>query len=169
MIGLAPSESVLRRRRANAKGKRLEKLAQTLMESRGWLVQPARRRTVWLPKAGGGVFPRMMEADFFECWDMMIVKGRVRAFAQVTVLIHVAHKRTKIRLSKFPAKACDLILGYEGRLRWRVLTGPDFAMPGETWTQPRGSTVHAPKSRMQAADFTLRATVVPVPIMGESR
>jgi hypothetical protein len=122
------------KRAANAKGKRIEKMAVELFRSQGYLVQRAARQYRWLPNGSGGVFPRMMEADFFEVWDLMLVKGQRRCFAQITVLGEVSHKRTKIRLSKFPVGQHDMILGYEGRGKWRKLIGPEFLMPGETIT-----------------------------------
>lgn len=122
-----------KRRAADAKGKRLELAIKAHLEAEGWLVETAPKVTVWIwnPKLGAKV-PISTRHDFFGVWDGVAVRQDARRFYQVTTVNNVAHKRRKIQLSYFPTRAADRIYAYVGRpKRWRVFTGPDFAMPGQ--------------------------------------
>lgn len=108
-----------------AKGKRLVKLAKTLLEAQGALVETAPLQVKWL----GANRPVMLSGDYFDIWDLIAVypDGR-RGFVQVTTWNHATDRRNKILGAGFFCTEHDLILGYmEGQGRhFRVLVGPDF-------------------------------------------
>lgn len=121
-------------RAAEAKGKRLERTIKAWLESQGWLVETAPKVVVWkFVPAQGCKVPMVKRHDLFGVWDGIALSESCRAFYQVTTLTNVARKRTKIERSGVPASFVDAIYAYVGRPgKWRVLRGPDFAMPGET-------------------------------------
>lgn len=125
-----------KRRAAEAKGKRLELQIKAHLEAQGWRVETAPKVVMWIwsPQLQAKV-PIVRRHDFYNVWDGTAVRGLTRSFYQVTVLGHVSHKREKIRASGFPTTSADRLYAYVGRPRvWRMLVGPDFAMPGETFT-----------------------------------
>lgn len=127
------------RRRAHAKGQRLERLVRHDLEAQGARVESAPKVVVWKRDveaeeggaAAGARRPLTVRHDFFGVWDMLAVMpdGR-RCMVQVTTLENVAHKRRKILASGFPATADDRILAQERGRLFRELWGPDFRMPG---------------------------------------
>ena len=127
------------RRRAQAKGTRLERLVQAALEAEGAKVERAPKIVRWRPadEPGGKPQPFTTHHDFFGCWDLMAVMpdGR-RCMVQVTTLENAAHKRVKIIQAGFPATPDDRILAHIGRRTFRELVGPAFAMPGRTILLP---------------------------------
>ena len=127
------------RRRAQAKGARLERLVQAALEAEGAKVERAPKIVRWRPpdEPGGKPQPFTTHHDFFGCWDLMAVMpdGR-RCMVQVTTLENAAHKRVKIIQAGFPATPDDRILAHIGRRTFRELVGPAFAMPGRTILLP---------------------------------
>jgi hypothetical protein len=126
------------RRRAYAKGLRLERLVQRDLEAQGAWVERAHKVVRYRPaKNGGAPEPFSVHHDILGLFDLLAVMpdGR-RCFVQVTTLENVGHKRAKILAAGFPATVDDRILAHEGGRRFRELRGPDFVMPGRTLTLP---------------------------------
>ena len=154
-----------RRRRAQAKGARLERLVQAALEAEGAKVERAPKVVRWRPaeEPGGKPQPFSTRHDFFGCWDFMAVMpdGR-RCMVQVTTLENVAHKRVKILRAGFPSTPDDRILAQEKGRRFRELVGPAFAMPGRTLTLPALSrrsplTLPPPRTAPSACRTRMRA------------
>lgn len=123
------------RQKSVAKGRYIMKIARRLFESQGAMVEVARNHVRFFPKKSGpGLFPLSMRHDFFGVWDAIVVfkpgngrrVGAQRIFIQVTDVGNMAHRKEKILSSGFPVSAHDLLLGYRGRSKFRVLRGPEF-------------------------------------------
>lgn len=108
-----------------AKGKRLVKLAKTIFEAQGALVETAPLQSKRLPNG----LTISIASDYFGCWDLVVVweDGR-RGFVQVTTWEHCTDRRRKIRERGFPCTAHDAIFGYKAGpdAHFKVLHGPDF-------------------------------------------
>ena len=139
--GLAAYEALRRhsRRRAQAKGQRLERLVQAALEAEGAKVERAPKIVRWRPpdEPGGRPQPFTTHHDFFGCADLLAIfpDGR-RALVQVTTLTNVAARRVKFLQSGLRLTPDDAILAQEHGRRFRELRGPDFAMPGRVLVLP---------------------------------
>lgn len=129
-----------RRRGAQARGYRLQRLVRHALEVEGAQVEVARKALVWKidpDHPARPPLPMSVRHDWFGCWDMVAVfaDGR-RSFVQVTTLTNVAPHRLKIIRSGFPATRDDAILAHERGRVFRELRGPGFQMPGRSLTLP---------------------------------
>ena len=139
--GLAEVEALRlhSRRRAQAKGQRLERLVQAALEAEGAKVERAPKVVRWKAPEAPGERPRPFSVhhDFFGCGDLLVFwpDGR-RSLIQVTTLTNVAARRVKFLQSGLRLTPDDAILAHQGRRTFRELRGPDFAMPGRVLVLP---------------------------------
>lgn len=141
--------------RSNAKGRRLQKLAQRYFEAQGYLVETAPNVVRWIMFPGDKALkPRSFRHDFFNVWDLIVVAplglGSPRFFVQVTDIKNVAHRRAKILASGFPSTSDDKVMGYEGRSIFRAYDGPAFTKSYEVRVPPevRRGRVRKPKAEV---------------------
>lgn len=127
------------RRRAQARGARLERLVQAALEAEGAKVERAPKIVRWRPadELGGKPQPFTTHHDFFGCADLLAIfpDGR-RSLVQVTTLTNVAARRVKFLQSGLTLTVDDAILAQEQGRRFRELRGPTFAMPGRVLVLP---------------------------------
>jgi hypothetical protein len=133
------------RRRAEAKGRRLQAIVKAALEAEGAMTETAKKVLVWRRRGaqeghsgpGDGARPFSVSHDFWNCFDLICAfpDGR-RCCVQVTTLANVASHRLKILRSGFPATADDAILAHEKGRSFRELRGPLFQMPGRYLVLP---------------------------------
>lgn len=148
-----PALSLKDRRRAQAKGQRLERTVQLALEAQGAKVERAPKIVRWKAPEAPGERPRpfTVHHDYFNCADLLVFwpDGR-RSLIQVTTLANVAARRVKFLASGLKLGPQDAILAHQGGQTWRELVGPDFRMPGRVLRLPaqaRGGATRAASSR----------------------
>lgn len=118
-------------------------MARRFFDTQGCLVETAVNVVRWIaPKEPGG--PRMpisTRHDFFGVWDAIVIDAtkppvRTTFFIQVTSVENMSARRRKILDSGFPCGRADLVMGYRGGGRFRVLRGPTFELEAEEWKAP---------------------------------
>src|SRR5262245_26084040 len=134
-----------------SKGRATMQMAKRCLEARGALwIETAVNAAKWVP-GPQGMRPISVRHDFFGLWDAICARahhggiadgrnfgpGRVVYFVQATAVGDMARRRTKILESGFPCVFEDLLMGYRGRGKFRVLRGPRFDGAAEEWKAPR--------------------------------
>lgn len=118
-----------------AKGKKFEKEVKTILESKGYMVEQAIPKTIFLGK--GKIIA--IAHDFFGCWDLIAKKiGEPTLWVQVSTVGNLSHKRKQIAKSNYDWNSdfdCPMIMAREeGKMRYRVCYGrDDYAWVGEIW------------------------------------